>query len=150
MIKKGKKPTHDPSNIELISILDCIQGICLIHYPSKLCCSDSLEIPTLLTYLVTKDENLLCSVLDTIEAMLIDSSQNQRIFEINAGVEIISNLLRQKKSERVMFKCIELIGVYLVDETLNPDMQVHFPTKEWKLSKLEQNLGKDFVTQLRI
>ncbi len=105
-------------------------------------------IKVLLTYLVSKDETCILSTLETLQAIIVDSSENIRLFEQNGGLQLVCCILKQKRcSEAIAFKCIELIRVYLHPEDDYPDNE-HKLDAANKNKMISDNLGSDFLKYL--
>ena len=121
----------------IIHVLDCIQGLCLLSYPSKQFWANQLCL--VLTFLASRNENILIQALECIEAIIIDCSTNQRIFESLGGVELVCDV--RMRTEQVMYKVIEVMGVYLLPESCNPDYAGDIAKSE----RVESKLGKDVV-----
>lgn len=107
-----------------------------------------------MTYLASKDEKILICTLETLQAILVDSSENTRIFEQSGGIDLVCTLLRHMKgSENIMYidlirhKCIELFSVYLQSEDAYPDQEKAKPVPE-KKSLLSNVLGEAFIEKL--
>jgi hypothetical protein len=129
---------------EIIQVLDCIQGLCLLSFPSKQWWGD-VKLCVILTFLAARNESLLLTTLETIESVLVDCSMNLRRFEGHGGVNVVCALLKRKPSEMVMFKIIELLGVYLLEEESNPDYSEHGTPMDCKTEKVSKELGPSAV-----
>lgn len=101
----------------------------------------------LLTFLASKDEKIIVAVLETVEAVLVDSSENMRIFEHLCGLQIVCSILKQMRScDEITHKCIELFTVYLQREDSFPDYRVRESVDKKRL--LTGILGPEFVRNL--
>jgi hypothetical protein len=99
MLKQSKSNPREKSNqSELLLILDLIQGLALIHYESKQLASRQHRLVVILTFLASKNEALIIATLETLEAIIVDSCENTRVFESNGGLEIVCNLLKERKA----------------------------------------------------
>jgi hypothetical protein len=95
MLKKIKGPNKHINLTEMLLIMDLIQGLALLDYNSKIICTKNHRLSYLLTNLASKDETLLCGTLEALEAIMIDSCENSRMFESLGAIELICNLLKQ-------------------------------------------------------
>ena len=107
MMKKRKSPRSNQENSsELLLIMDLIQGVSLLHYESKQLASRSQRMAVILSYLAMKDLKLLIYTLEALEAILVDSCTNLRAFELNGGLKLLCNILKQnKQTEFIVFNC---------------------------------------------
>jgi hypothetical protein len=135
VLKEKRKDEED-----IIHVLDCVQGLCLLSFPSKQWWGD-VKLCAILTFLAARNESLLITTLETIESVLVDCSMNLRSFEGHGGVMVVCALLKRKPSEMVMFKIVELLGVYLLEEDSNPDYTEHGISTETKVEKVSKELG---------
>lgn len=104
----------------------------------------------MLTYLASRDEKLIIAVLETLEAILVDSSENIIVFEEMCGVQLVCSVLKQMKHfEAITHKCIELFTVYLHQETNYPDYNANRQVVSKRLLLIEY-LGRDFVEMLEV
>jgi Cell division control protein 14, SIN component len=102
----------------------------------------------LLTNLASRDRDLIVSVIETLEAILVDSSENIYAFEESSGLSLICSVLKQmKESESVTHKCIELLAIYLSQEEKYSDYTSSRDLVA-KRSILADQLGLEFVTVL--
>ncbi|KAI8897620.1 cell division control protein 14, SIN component-domain-containing protein [Globomyces pollinis-pini] len=150
LLKKCKSPKADDL-LELLTVLDLIQGLSLIHYESKKMALRKHRLNILLTYLSSREEHIVVATLETLQTVLVDSSENIQAFEQNSGLDLVCNLLKKKRqSEAITYKCIELLNVYLQDEKEYPDYSIRNKCVDSnnKKGKVEKLLGVSFVKQL--
>ncbi|KAH6561662.1 hypothetical protein BASA61_002628 [Batrachochytrium salamandrivorans] len=156
LLKKRMSPTivlDSKVSIQVATLLDMLQGVTLLHYDSKLRAGAKHNMMLLLTFLPSKDTAIAISAIEALQSILIDSSQNLRIFETIGGLPIICKTLKLKQAaETVLHKCIELLCLYLQPEDETPDgvvgdtvYRVSIESKQESLSKL---LGTAFVRKL--
>ncbi len=101
-----------------------------------------------MTFLASKDEKLLISVLETVEAVLVDSSENLKVFENLCGVHLVCSILKQMRNcEEITHKCIELFTIYLHPEKEYPDYNDSRESID-KKQILSEILGREFVDSI--
>lgn len=101
-----------------------------------------------MTYLASKDEKVVICVLETLEAILVDSSENMESFEQASGLGLVCSILQNfRKCEEVTHKCIELFTIYLGAETGYPD---YLPKRQQINKKLLliEFMGRPFAEQV--
>ncbi|KAJ3273177.1 anaphase promoting complex subunit cdc16 [Terramyces sp. JEL0728] len=151
IIKQPKSPLIKGLSQDVISSLNLIQGMALLHYPSKKLVALNQRMNILLSFVATVDQQVLVNVLETLQAVLVDSVENKRIFENNGGLELICSTLTAWKSESVNHKCIELFAVYLQQEANLPDSQNSLiKSVEEKKKVLSSLVGTKFVEKLLV
>ncbi|KAJ3322308.1 hypothetical protein HDV06_003202 [Boothiomyces sp. JEL0866] len=152
IIKKPKSPLSQISTKDLISSLNLIQGMALLHYPSKKLVGLNQRMNILLSFVATKDQEVLVNILETLQAVIVDSVENKRIFENNMGLDLICSTLTSWKSvETVNHRCIELFAVYLQEESNLPDVHCAEPKSVREKQKaLASLVGTKFVEKLML
>ncbi|KAJ8325538.1 60S ribosomal protein L3 [Batrachochytrium dendrobatidis] len=138
---------------QVASVLEMLQGVALLHYDSKLKAGAKQNMMLLLTFLPSKSTVVAIAAIEAVQGILIDSSQNIRIFEQIGGVPVVCETLKSKHvSEAVLHKCIELLYLYLQPEDKNPDRAVgeiiFSKSVELKRESITKLLGPGFVKKL--
>ncbi|KAH8601977.1 cell division protein Cdc14 [Bisporella sp. PMI_857] len=112
--------TNDGQNdLLIIQTLDLIQGILLLHPPSRTLFSRELYMNHLLDLL----EPVNCPAIQsatiiTLVCALIETPQNTRTFEALDGLLTITSLFKSRETSReVKLKLVEFLYFYLMPET---------------------------------
>ncbi|ETS81390.1 hypothetical protein PFICI_06392 [Pestalotiopsis fici W106-1] len=115
LLAKGNDGQND---LLILSALDLIQGVLLLHPPSKILFSREIYMNMLLDLLEPDfPPAVMGATLLTLVVSLIDTPQNTRTFERLDGLLTISSLFRQRSTSRdVKKKCIEFLYFYLMPE----------------------------------
>ncbi len=101
-----------------------------------------------MSYLSSRDERIIVTVIETLEAILVDSSENMQNFEEVSGLSLMCAVLKQMKvKENITHKVIELLTVYLQKEQLYPDY-INGREVDQKKSLMAEFLGVQFVKLL--
>ncbi|EJF62149.1 hypothetical protein DICSQDRAFT_104373 [Dichomitus squalens LYAD-421 SS1] len=153
-----KGSTDDVRRCEVISFssqlaqgMSIIQGVALIHKPSKQFLGRRYSLEVLLDLLLvsrhlttptassmptspiagvssasppkSSDAPLASVILDTLLCILVDSSPALRVFEDLNGVQVVVRILKRAGTPReVRMKCLEFLYFYLLDETTPPEL----------------------------
>lgn len=144
---------------ELLQALDVLAALCLLHYASK--AAARRHIPLLLTLFSSRSQQTILATLSVLESILVDSSENTTVFEVNGGVEIVCRAMRVWRDDvDVAGKCVELFTIYLSDEADNPDHpplgvdrvdgDVGARLVGEKVARLEALMGSRFVSALLV
>ncbi|KAF9006711.1 cell division control protein 14, SIN component-domain-containing protein [Cyathus striatus] len=136
---------------QLSSSLSLIQGVALIHPPSKVFLGRKYPLEVLLDLLlvsrhlsnmpdpspsISTSKNtsaaaalpLSSIALDTLLCVLVDSSDALRAFEDANGVQVIVKILKRAGTPReVRMKCLEFLYFYLLDETPSQEESHELP-----------------------
>ncbi|KAK9421474.1 putative Cell division control protein 14 [Seiridium cardinale] len=115
LLAKGNDGQND---LLILSALDLIQGVLLLHPPSKILFSREIYMNMLLDLLEPDfPPAVMGATLLTLVVALIDTPQNTRTFEKLDGLLTISSLFRSRSTSRdVKKKCIEFLYFYLMPE----------------------------------
>lgn len=115
LLAKGNDGQND---LLILSALDLIQGVLLLHPPSKILFSREIYMNMLLDLLEPDfPPAVMGATLLTLVVSLIDTPQNTRTFEKLDGLLTISSLFRSRGTSRdVKKKCIEFLYFYLMPE----------------------------------
>ncbi|KAI1332678.1 putative cell division control protein [Xylariaceae sp. FL0255] len=140
----------------ILSCLDLLQGIMLLHPPSKTLFSREQYMNLLLDLL----EPDMCPAIQsatllTLVTSMIDCPQNTRTFEHLDGLLSVTSLFRSRETARdVKMKLIEFIYFYLMPETPSiPSARNHFSSNNNSAQQLPgllqrspSKLAKAFVS----
>jgi len=103
----------------IVATLDLIQGLLLLHPPSKSLFSRELYMNHLLDLLEPVNcPAIQSATLLTLVCALIDTPQNTRTFEALDGLLTITSLFKSRETTReVKLKLVEFLYFYLMPET---------------------------------
>ena len=103
----------------IISTLDLIQGVLLLHPPSRTFFAREIYMNLLLDLLDPINCPAIQSMtLLTLVTALLDSPKNTRTFEDLDGLLTVTSLFKQRGTSReVKFKLVEFLYFYLMPET---------------------------------
>ncbi|KAI0509394.1 putative cell division control protein [Xylaria bambusicola] len=116
LLAKGGDGSND---LLILNALDLIQGVMLLHPPSKALFSREMYMNLLLD-LIEPDfcPAIQSATLLTLVTALIDTPQNTRTFESLDGLLAVTSLFRSRGTSRdVKLKLIEFLYFYLMPET---------------------------------
>ncbi|PON28318.1 hypothetical protein TGAM01_v202813 [Trichoderma gamsii] len=101
LMAKGSDGQND---LLILSALDLIQGVTLLHPPSK--------------SLFAREQNMNSATLLTLVVALIDTPNNTRTFEGLDGLLTVTSLFKSRSTSReVKLKLVEFLYFYLMPET---------------------------------
>ncbi|KAJ8554266.1 hypothetical protein K7X08_024944 [Anisodus acutangulus] len=102
---------NSPSTDSEVSLaLRVLEGCCLIHCESNVLAHQYKAIPVLMNILSTRGVLGQGACLDTLIALMLDSSANQVDFEACNGIEEVAILIRDKQvDEKLRLKCGEFL-----------------------------------------
>ncbi|KAK4164816.1 cell division protein Cdc14 [Cladorrhinum sp. PSN259] len=103
----------------IVNALDLIQGVLLLHPPSKILFSRSVHMNLLLDLLEPINSPVIQSAtIITLVVALLDVPQNMRVFEQLDGLLTITSLFKSRETGReVKFRLTEFLYFYLTPET---------------------------------
>ncbi|KAK0635539.1 cell division protein Cdc14 [Bombardia bombarda] len=104
----------------IVTALDLIRGVLLLHPPSKTLFSRSMHMNLLLDLIEPMNNcpAVQCATIITLVVALLDSPQNTRVFERADGLLTITSLFKDPSTPReVKFKLTEFLYYYLTPET---------------------------------
>ncbi|CDZ98854.1 Cell division protein Cdc14 [Phaffia rhodozyma] len=138
VVSSAKPVDFQPTLSELIGIFQVVQGVCLLHQPSKNLIGGrrstmemildllllTRHVPSFATSLsgsaqtdLSLSSLLASTLLDTLFAALVDSSRNTRTFEQAGGLECLMRMLKGKTVPKdVRVKSLEFLFFYLLPE----------------------------------
>ncbi|KAI0757988.1 cell division control protein 14, SIN component-domain-containing protein [Fomes fomentarius] len=135
---------------QLAQAMGIIQGVALVHKPSKQFLGRRYSLEVLLDLLLvsrhlslstsasstptspkagatsvptpTTEIPLASIIIDTLLCILVDSVPSLRVFEDLNGVQVVVKILKRAGTPReVRMKCLEFLYFYLLDETVPPE-----------------------------
>ncbi|RMD43190.1 hypothetical protein DV735_g1908, partial [Chaetothyriales sp. CBS 134920] len=116
LLGKGSNGTND---LLIVQTLDLIQGVLLLHPPSRDLFAREIHMTLFLDLL----DPLLCpaiqsSTLLALVTSLLDSPLNARTFEACDGLLVVTSLFKSRTTSReVRLKLVEFLYFYLMPET---------------------------------
>ncbi|KAI5797483.1 cell division control protein 14 [Peziza echinospora] len=113
----GKQSNAQTSSL-ILSCLDLLQGLLLLHAPSRQLFARETNMNILLDLLDSgNNEAVQCAALLTLVSALLGKPQNTRTFEALEGLPTITNLFKRRDTHRdVKCKCLEFLYFYLMPE----------------------------------
>ncbi|KFH41539.1 Cell division control protein-like protein [Hapsidospora chrysogenum ATCC 11550] len=116
LMAKGSDGQND---LLILSALDLIQGVLLLHPPSKSLFSREQNMNLLLDLLEPYNcPAIQSATLLTLVVALIDTPQNTRAFEALDGLLTVTSLFKSRSTAReVKLKLVEFLYFYLMPET---------------------------------
>ncbi|KAK3328327.1 cell division protein Cdc14 [Cercophora scortea] len=116
LVARGGDGQYD---LLVVNALDLIQGVLLLHPPSKVLFSRSMHMNLLLDLIEPVNcPAVQCATIITLVVALLDSPQNTRVFERLDGLLTITSLFKDNEMPReVRFKLTEFLYFYLTPET---------------------------------
>ncbi|KAJ3285088.1 hypothetical protein HDU79_007604 [Rhizoclosmatium sp. JEL0117] len=151
--------SHKSPTDHIVELLSLLEGSCLIHYKSKHIFRNIENMEKILSLLKSHDPKTLAACIDTLESILLDSSEMHRLFEGLGGLQLISNLITSLNPllGDVKLKSIELLVLYMSPEHNNPDLlcthsditkSPYYLAPESKVQFLTKLFGQRFVDKL--
>ncbi|RPA85528.1 cell division control 14, SIN component [Ascobolus immersus RN42] len=115
----SSRPGNDnQTNALLLSCLELIQGMLLIHRPSRHLFARDIHMRTLLDLLdVGTCPQVQCTTILTLVCAMLESPENTRTFEAQDGLATITYLFKRRDTDQeVKLKALELLYFYLMPE----------------------------------
>ncbi|KAK4230222.1 cell division protein Cdc14 [Podospora fimiseda] len=123
----------------IVNALDLIQGVLLLHPPSKILFSRSVHMNLLLDLLEPiNSPQIQSATIITLVVALLDVPQNMRVFEQLDGLLTITSLFKSRETGReVKFRLTEFLYFYLTPEIppTQSQQQQQSPIKQSSSSK---------------
>ncbi|KAB5572619.1 cell division control protein [Coniochaeta sp. 2T2.1] len=116
LVAKGADGQND---LLILSALDLIQGVLLLHPPSKALFSREIYMNLLLDLIEPINcPAIQCATLLTLVVALIDTPTNTRTFEALDGLLAVTSLFRDRDTSReTKVRLLEFLYFYLMPET---------------------------------
>lgn len=111
--------SNGANDLLIISTLDLIQGVLLLHPPSRTVFAHEIYMNLLLDLLDPINcPAIQSATLLTLVTALLDNPKNTRTFEVLDGLLTVTSLFKQRATSReVKFKLVEFLYFYLMPET---------------------------------
>lgn len=124
-------------------LLDCLQGLCLLHYPSRRVFSNDRFMNKLVKFLDPNNEpEIHVRAINTLVSVMVREVRNIRKFEQLDGLLHISTLFKSKEvSKEVKLRILEFLFFYLIPETQTNNVRSDRKTTEEKARMLEKHLS---------
>ncbi|KAK0670526.1 putative cell division control protein 14 [Cercophora samala] len=118
LVVRGGDGSYD---MLIVNALDLIQGVLLLHPPSRVLFQRSVHMNLLLDLLEPINSPAIqCATIITLVVALLDMPQNIRVFEALDGLLTITSLFKSRETGReVKFRLTEFLYFYLTPETPN-------------------------------
>ncbi|KAK1750615.1 cell division protein Cdc14 [Echria macrotheca] len=116
LVARGGDGQYD---LLIVNALDLIQGVLLLHPPSKVLFSRSMHMNLLLDLIEPVNcPAIQCATIITLVVALLDTPANVRVFEQLDGLLTITSLFKNSETSReVKFRLTEFLYFYLTPET---------------------------------
>ncbi|KAK0741230.1 cell division protein Cdc14 [Schizothecium vesticola] len=116
LVARGGDGQYD---LLIVNTLDLIQGILLLHPPSKILFSRSVHMNLILDLIEPVNcPAIQCATIITLVVALLDTPQNMRVFEQLDGLLTVTSLFKSGETSReVKFRLTEFLYFYLTPET---------------------------------
>lgn len=116
LVARGGDGQYD---LLIVNALDLIQGVLLLHPPSKVLFSRSMHMNLLLDLVEPVNcPAIQCATIITLVVALLDAPQNMRAFEQLDGLLTVTSLFKNDETTReVKFRLTEFLYFYLTPET---------------------------------
>ncbi|KAK1829050.1 hypothetical protein QBC39DRAFT_374054 [Podospora conica] len=116
LVARGSDGQYD---LLIVNTLDLIQGILLLHPPSKILFSRSVHMNLILDLIEPVNcPAIQCATIITLVVALLDTPPNMRVFEQLDGLLTITSLFKSGETSReVKFRLTEFLYFYLTPET---------------------------------
>ncbi|KEF51333.1 uncharacterized protein A1O9_12683 [Exophiala aquamarina CBS 119918] len=123
LLGKESNGTHD---LLVIQTLDLIQGVLLLHPPSRALFAQEIYMNLFLDLLDPSNcPAIQSSTIMALVTSLLDQSQNARTFEAIDGLLVVTSLFKARGTSReVKLKLVEFLYFYLMPETPAPKLCV--------------------------
>jgi hypothetical protein len=111
--------TDNQNNVLILSALDLIQGMLLLHPSSRKLFAREIHMNVMLDLLDAGNSSAVQSAtLLTLVCALIDHPANTRVFEALDGLATVTTLFKRRDTPReVKLKILEFLYFYLMPET---------------------------------
>ncbi|ETI24028.1 hypothetical protein G647_03397 [Cladophialophora carrionii CBS 160.54] len=116
------KESNGTNDMLIIQTLDLIQGVLLLHPPSRALFSQEIYMNLFLDLLDPSNcPAIQSSTIMALVTSLLDQPQNTRTFESIDGLLVITSLFKSRSTSReVKLKLVEFLYFYLMPETNTP------------------------------
>ncbi|CUS14134.1 unnamed protein product [Tuber aestivum] len=116
------RTNNGPNNLLILSTLDLIQGMLLLHPQSRKLFAREIHMNVLLDLLDAESNDAVqCATLLTLVCGLLDNPTNTRTFESLDGLATVTSLFKRRDTPReVKLKILEFLYFYLMPEVSSP------------------------------
>ncbi|KAK7885168.1 hypothetical protein LTR67_010659 [Exophiala xenobiotica] len=113
------KESNGTNDMLIIQTLDLIQGVLLLHPPSRALFSQEIYMNLFLDLLDPSNcPAIQSSTIMALVTSLLDQPQNARTFEAIDGLLVVTSLFKSRSTSReVKLKLVEFLYFYLMPET---------------------------------
>lgn len=114
----GDQPESDDRNKAIEETLFTIQGVCLVHRPSRLVFNTTNMLELLLGFCQVKNDSLQVVGITTLCAIMVRQVENIRRFEKLGGLKVVTDIFKHRNTAFTVKRAIlEFLFFYLVPET---------------------------------
>ncbi|PUU78451.1 ribosomal protein L3-domain-containing protein [Tuber borchii] len=116
------RTNNGQNNLLILSTLDLIQGMLLLHPQSRKLFAREIHMNVLLDLLDAESNDAVqCATLLTLVCGLLDNPTNTRTFESLDGLATVTSLFKRRDTPReVKLKILEFLYFYLMPEVASP------------------------------
>ncbi|KAK3951163.1 cell division protein Cdc14 [Pseudoneurospora amorphoporcata] len=147
LVARGGEGQYD---LLILNALDLIQGVLLLHPPSKVLFSRAAHMNLLLDLIEPVNTPAIqCATIITLVVALLDSPANVRVFERLDGLLTVASLFKSRETGReVKFRLTEFLYFYLTPEA-SPASMASSPTSSSSTptSPTRDRAGSDTASQ---
>ncbi|KIW99470.1 uncharacterized protein Z518_11209 [Rhinocladiella mackenziei CBS 650.93] len=120
------KESNGTNDLLIIQTLDLIQGVLLLHPPSRALFSQEIYMNLFLDLLDPSNcPAIQSSTIMALVTSLLDQPQNTRTFETIDGLLVVTSLFKSRSTAReVKLKLVEFLYFYLMPESPAPKMSI--------------------------
>ncbi|RPA89250.1 hypothetical protein L873DRAFT_1839297 [Choiromyces venosus 120613-1] len=132
------------NNLLILSTLDLIQGMLLLHPQSRKLFAREIHMNVLLDLLDAESNDAVqCATLLTLVCGLLDNPANTRTFESLDGLATVTSLFKRRDTPReVKLKILEFLYFYLMPEVSSPPAPTPRAQGERSSSRKEMRVEK--------
>ncbi|KAG0638836.1 cell division control protein 14 [Tuber brumale] len=138
------RTNNGQNNLLILSTLDLIQGMLLLHPQSRKLFAREIHMNVLLDLLDAESNDAVqCATLLTLVCGLLDNPTNTRTFESLDGLATVTSLFKRRDTPReVKLKILEFLYFYLMPEVPSPSAPIPRAQSERPSSRKEPRVEK--------
>ncbi|KAK3491478.1 cell division protein Cdc14 [Neurospora crassa] len=146
LVARGGDGQYD---LLILNALDLIQGVLLLHPPSKVLFSRAAHMNLLLDLIEPVNTPAIqCATIITLVVALLDSPANVRVFERLDGLLTVASLFKSRETGReVKFRLTEFLYFYLTPEAPSASMASSPVLSSTPTSPTRDRAGSDTASQ---
>ncbi|KAJ4402252.1 hypothetical protein N0V85_005343 [Neurospora sp. IMI 360204] len=146
LVARGGEGQYD---LLILNALDLIQGVLLLHPPSKVLFSRAAHMNLLLDLIEPVNTPAIqCATIITLVVALLDSPANVRVFERLDGLLTVASLFKSRETGReVKFRLTEFLYFYLTPEAPPASMASSPTSSSTPTSPTRDKAGGDTASQ---